>query len=117
MESKNIIVVFNGVKIKPGYIIRILTTYGLYTNDYLVYPVSENFSKYQMAMVNLDGHEIVPIEEFQYEKDIIAIYGLMEDKSMITSGETLWEKPKIVTITKQEIADKFGIDINLIKIE
>lgn len=88
-------------QVKPGMVI----TTG--SGDYIAFPTKIGIS----FTNNTNGGwcEIPP-------KDILTIRDLAKD-DWITSGDILWEKPKEVIITMDEIAKKFGYPVGCIKIK
>lgn len=93
----------NGIEIKPGMIITCENS-----ADYIAFPTKEG-----LAFANIFvGEWTTTIPE-----DIIAIRDLVEDE-YLTSGKILWKKPKEkIVLTMDEIAEKFGYDVEQIQIK
>lgn len=94
--------VFNGIEIKPGMVIT--TSNGI---NYIAFPTAKG-----IAFTNngLGGWTS------SFPEDIIRIHDLAVGE-FIDSGKILWEKPKKVVLTKQQIAEKFGINVEQLVIE
>lgn len=89
-----------GIKIEPGMVIETSITI------YIAFPTENG-----IGFVDYNGRgwrETIP-------NDIQTIRNICKGND-ICDGNILWEKPKKVTITKQEIAEKFGYDVNNIEI-
>lgn len=99
----------NGIEIKPG---MILTTSTEVT--YIVFP-----SKNGLAGVNYhEGHTgyncWYSLQQIIDNNEIVIIRDA--PKNQIYDGNILWEKPKEVVLTMDEIAKKFGYPVERIKI-
>lgn len=94
--------VLNGIEIKPGMVIT--TSDGI---NYIAFPTVKG-----IAFTNngLGGWRS------SFPEDIIRIRDLAIE-GFIDSGKILWEKPKKVVLTKQQIAEKFGINVEQLVIE
>ena len=104
----------NGVEIKAGMVIKTKEDNAIYT--YVVFPLLNN----TLGVMAYDKTRWDTIEDFitfKYSK-IIAIYDLIPAKSnFLYTGKLLWDKSKEVELTMQEIADKFGIPVEQLKIK
>lgn len=93
----------NSIEIKPGMIITCENG-----TDYIVFPTKKG-----LAFANITvGEWTTTIPE-----DIIAIRDLVEG-GYLTSGKILWKKPKEkIVLTMDEIAEKFGYNVEQIQIK
>ena len=104
----------NGVEIKAGMVIKTKEDNAIYT--YVVFPLLNN-TLGVMAYNKTRWDTIEDFITFKYSK-IIAIYDLIPAKSnFLYTGKLLWDKSKEVELTMQEIADKFGIPVEQLKIK
>lgn len=100
----------NGIEIKPGMVIT--------TNNiahWVVFPFEEGLGVvcYGDKIWGSIGNFIL-----NYKKDITFIRDKVSSiNNSLTSGKVLWEKSKKVVITKQEVADKFGISLKNLRIK
>lgn len=108
--KKDYIMKFNGIVIRPGMVLVSSTG-----TIYIVFP-----AKGYLATVTY-GEDIsaynrwFTLEHTLSSKDIVKV--LDAPKSQITDGKVLWEKPKEVVITMDEIAKKFGYNVEQIQIK
>lgn len=105
----------HGIEIKPGMIIEtkiqsIESFDRWYT--WVVFPIKNN-----LAVISIGAGTWYGLEKFieNYSDKISIIRDISEDY-ILESGQILWEKPKRIVLSKAQIADKFGIDVNLIDI-
>ena len=98
-KRKNIMKI-NGIEIKPGMVI--VTE----NSEYVAFPTKNDIS---FANITYGGWRGTP-------DNIIMIRDLTEN-NILTEGKLLWEKPKEVIITMDEIAEKFGYPVEAIKIK
>ena len=105
----------NGVEIKTGMVIKTKEENNvIYT--YIVFPLLNN-TLGVMAYDKTSWDTIENFITFKYSK-IIAIYDLIPAKSnFLYTGKLLWDKSKEVELTMQEIADKFGVPVEQLKIK
>ena len=104
----------NGIEIKPGMVIEI-------ENDgkklsYVVFPLLDG----ELGIISYDGSSWDTIKYFigYYSSKIVCIHDLTSTRlGGLTSGKVLWEKPKEVVITMQEVADKLGIPVEQLRIK
>lgn len=98
----------NGIEIKPGMVI---TT----TNNYfwVAFPTKKG-----LAVVSYQDNSWYFIDNFikTYKENIVSIKDLTEGYTL-SGGNILWEKPKEVVLTMQEIADKFNIPLKNLRIK
>lgn len=102
--KKKGIMEINGIEIKPGMVIKTDNN-----EIYIAVPAEEG-----MALLNARtcSWKTTPPE------NIKIIRGVTKLKSCFTdSGKILWEKPKEVILTMDEIAKKFGYPVESIKIK
>lgn len=96
------------IEIKPGMVI---TT----TNNYfwVVFPTKKG-----LAVVSYQDNSWYFIDNFikTYKENIVSIKDLTEEYTL-SGGNILWEKPKEVVLTMQEIADKFDIPLKNLRIK
>lgn len=101
-------IIIGGVEIKAG---MILYLNGACTNELkfgIVFPIKNTlavvyYGKQDWSYLNAVKERVTAIRDI--------------DKSLgLANGRILWEKPKKVTLTKQQIAEKFGIDIEQLEI-
>lgn len=103
----------NGIEIKPGMVIEIEDD-GKKTS-YIVFPLLNE----GLGVVSYNRTSWDDIKNFvkNYHSKIVCIHDLISyNHGALTDGEILWEKPKEVVITRQEIADKFNIQVEQLKI-
>lgn len=104
----------NGIEIKAGMIIKIKEDNAIYT--YVVFPLLNN----DLGVMAFNRTYWTSLKDFieRYYSKIISIYDLAPVKSgYLFCGKLLWEKPKEVELTMQEIADKFGVPVEQLKIK
>lgn len=92
------------IKIEPGMVIC------TYNKCYIVFPTKN--SNYPLAFALLNGSGWTPSIE---ENTITRIYGPMKGTDPY-SGEKLWDEKSIVELSMEEIAKKFGISIEQLRI-
>lgn len=101
---------FNGIVIRPGMVLVSSTG-----TIYIVFP-----AKGYLATVTY-GEDIsayscwFTLEQTLSSKDIVKV--LDAPKNRITDGKVLWEKPKEVVITLEDIAEKFKCKVEQIRIK
>lgn len=103
-------IIIGGVEIKPGM---------------LVYANNEEFENREPAIVfpSKEGLCYMKLSDEwslldTIKNEIIVVQDLHDNSNpSLVNGKILWEKPKKVTITKQEIAEKFGIDVEQLEIK
>lgn len=107
------IVKINGVTIKPG---MYLCGKDKHTNYIILvaFPFKDKIAFTPVAGVNSSYSWSTDYNYFI--KDIEEIRDVSNGYS-ITNGESLWEKSREVVITMDEIAEKFGCPVNVIKIK
>lgn len=101
---------FNGIVLEPGMILVSSTG-----TMYIVFP-----AKGYLATVTYEEEVEAyncwyPLEDTLATKDIVKV--LDAPKSRITDGKVLWEKPKEVVITLEDIAEKFKCKVEQIRIK
>lgn len=115
-KRKNIMAkyVINGVEIKPGMVIEIQD------NDkelsYVVFPLLNG----RLGLICYNKSSWSGIEYFikYYSHKIICIHDLTsEELGELSRGKVLWEKPKEIILTIDEIAGKFGCPAEQIRIK
>lgn len=115
-KRKNIMAkyVINGVEIKPGMVIEIQD------NDkelsYVVFPLLNG----RLGLICYNKSSWSGIEYFikYYSHKIICIHDLTsEELGGLSRGKVLWEKPKEIILTIDEIAEKFGCPAEQIRIK
>ena len=97
--------------LKPGYVVE--------------YDSGNKYVLTQDVYGNVFGIEIVNSIHWTSLDDtlerIVAVYQINTPENLHSknwkNGTKVWEKPKEVELTMQEIADKFGIDVNQLKIK
>lgn len=109
---KRKIMEINGIEIKPGMGIYIYEKN--YSHLYIVFPIKEGLG----LVPYKEGGRWVGLSEFldTYKEDIVAICGLAEVGTPIGCN-ILWEKSKEVVITMDQIAEKFGVPVEQLKIK
>lgn len=109
---KRKIMKINGIEIKPGMSIYIYEKN--YSHLYIVFPIEDGLG----LVPYKEGGKWIGLSEFldAYEEDIVAICGLAKIGHPI-GFNILWEKPKEVVITMDEIAKKFGVSVEQLKIK
>lgn len=109
---KRKIMKINGIEIKPGMSIYIYEKN--YSHLYIVFPIEDGLG----LVPYKEGGKWIGLSEFldAYEEDIVAICGLAKIGHPI-GFNILWEKPKEVVITMDEIAKKFGVPVEQLKIK
>ena len=109
-KRNDCIMKFNGIVIRPGMVLVSSTG-----TIYIVFP-----AKGYLATVTY-GEDIsayscwFTLEHTLSSKDIVKV--LDAPKSRITDGKVLWEKPKEVVITMEDIAEKFNCKVEQIRIK
>lgn len=98
----------NGIEIKPGMVIETK-----YKESWIVFPTKEG-----LAVTSYQANQWDNIDSFieDFENSIETIYDL-SDSNFLTGGVKLWEKPKETALTMKEIAEKFGIPVEQLKIK
>ena len=98
----------NGIEIKPGMVIETK-----YKESWIVFP-----TKKDLAVVNYDARQWDNFNSFIefFKNDTEAIYDL-SDGNFLAGGVKLWEKPKEIVLTMDQIAEKFGIPVEQLKIK
>lgn len=98
----------NGIEIKPGMVIETQSK-----GIWVVFPTERGLSviKYQE-----NSWYFLEIFAKYFKNDIGAIYGLSNGDSL-TGGIKLWQKPKEIVLTMDQIAEKFGVPIEKLKIK
>lgn len=104
----------NGVEIKPGMVIETLE------DDknilYVVFPLLDG----ELGVVSYSKVSWSGIEYFieKYSSKIICIYDLTSERlGGLNNGKVLWQKPKEVVLTMDEIAKKFGVPVEQLRIK
>lgn len=92
-----------GIKLKPGYVLEFE-----YGKVGVIFPIREIGSpkKEQLALIYTSG-PWVQLEYIEVSK-VIAIRGRAFG-SLLTNGELLWERAQKQSLTKAEIAERFGM--------
>lgn len=108
---KRKIMEINGVEIKPG--MGIYINEKTYSHLYIVFPIKDGLGVIPYG----EAGRWLELSEFleTYKEKIVAICGLAEVGVSI-GNNILWEKPKEVVITMDQIAEKFGYPVEQIKI-
>lgn len=109
-KRKNIMKI-NGIEIKPGMGICIHNT--SCSNFYVVFPLKDS-----LGVISYGGpFDWDPLKNFlEYNSEkIVAIYDIGNEQSI--RGPVLWEKSKEIEITMDEIAKKFNIPVEQLRIK
>lgn len=94
-----------GIKLKPGYVLEF--EYGKFG---VVFPILEiGFPQRKKLAIIYNSGAWVQFEFIDFTK-VIAIKGCAAGCS-ITSGEVLWERTQKQSLTKAEIAEKYGMNV------
>lgn len=94
-----------GIKLKPGYVLEF--EYGKFG---VVFPIREiGFPRRKKLAIIYNSGAWVPFEFIEVTK-VIAIKGCAAGCS-ITSGEVLWKRAQKQSLTKAEIAEKYGMNV------
>lgn len=94
-----------GIKVKPGYVLEF--EYGKFG---VVFPIREiGFPRRKKLAIIYNSGAWVPFEFIEVTK-VIAIKGCAAGCS-ITSGEVLWKRAQKQSLTKAEIAEKLGMNV------
>lgn len=88
-----------GIKLEPGYVIEFQDVQKMG----VVFPTKRGLA---VAYVIGSWQYIASLEE----NEIICIRGLAEQASLL-SGDVLWKRPQKQAITKAEIAEKLGMNV------
>lgn len=98
----------NGIEIKPGMVIETQSK-----NTWIVFPTEKG-----LAVTSYQANQWDNINSFieDFENNIETIYDL-SDSNFLTGGTKLWEKPKETALTMDQIAEKFGIPVEKLKIK
>ena len=98
----------NGIEIKPGMVIETQSK-----NIWIVFPTEKG-----LAVIKYQENSWYLLESFvkYFKKDIEVIYSLSNGDSL-TGGIKLWEKSKEIELTMDQIAEKFGIPVEKLKIK
>ena len=92
-----------GIKLKPGYVLEF--EYGKFG---VVFPIREiGFPRRKKLAIIYNSGAWVPFEFIEVTK-VIAIKGCAAGCS-ITSGDVLWKRAQKQSLTKAEIAERFGM--------
>lgn len=105
----------NGVEIKPGMVIKTIDNNNK-KDYYVVFPLLNG----ELGVISYNNVSWSDIEYFVkwYSSKIICIHDLTSTElGGLDSGKVLWEKPKEVILTMDEIAKKFGYPVEQIKIK
>lgn len=106
----------NGIEIKPGMVVTTKEAkytngiLGIITSHWIAFPIKNG----DIRFVNINEHRYTT-NNFSINDAIVAIYDLSDGRN-ITSGKILWIKDTI-ELSMQEIADKFNINVNQLKIK
>lgn len=98
----------NGIEIKPGMVIETQST-----NTWIVFPTEKGLAVTSYQANQWDNFNSF-IEDFK--DNIETIYDL-SDSNFLTGGIKLWEKPKETEFTMEEIAKKFNIPVEKLRIK
>ena len=98
----------NEIEIKPGMIIETKST-----NTWIVFPTEKGLAVTSYQVNQWDNLNSF-IEDFK--DNIETIYDL-SDSNFLTGGVKLWEKPKETVFTMEEIAKKFDIPVEELRIK
>lgn len=94
-----------GINLKPGYVLEF--EYGKFG---VVFPIREiGFPRREKLAIIYNSGAWVPFEFIEVTK-VIAIKGFAAGCS-ITSGELLWKRAQKQSLTKAEIAEKYGMNV------
>lgn len=98
----------NGIEIKPGMVIETQST-----NTWIVFPTEKG-----LAVTSYQANQWDNLNSFieDFKDNIETIYDL-SDSNFLTGGIKLWEKPKEIVLTMDEIAKKFGIPVEQLRIK
>lgn len=98
----------NGIEIKPGMVIETQSK-----NTWIVFPTEKG-----LAVTSYQANQWDNINSFieDFKNNIETIYDL-SDSNFLTGGVKLWEKPKETALTMDQIAEKFGIPVEKLKIK
>jgi hypothetical protein len=98
----------NGIEIKPGMVIETSNN-----ESWVVFPTKKG-----LAVINDQATQWDNFNSFInfFKNDIEKIYDL-SDGNFLTGGNKLWEKPKEIVLTMQEIAEKFGVPVEQLRIK
>lgn len=101
---------FNGIVIRPGMVLVSSTG-----TMYIVFPAKDYLATVTYKEDVQTYNCWYTLEDTLSSKDIVKV--LDAPKSRITDGKVLWEKPKEIVLTMDEIAKKFGYPVDQIKIK
>ena len=94
-----------GIELKPGYVLEF--EYGKFG---VVFPIREiGFPRRKKLAIIYNSGAWVPLEFIEVTK-VIAIKGCAAGCS-ITSGEVMWKRAQKQSLTKAEIAEKYGMNV------
>ena len=94
-----------GIELKPGYVLEF--EYGKFG---VVFPIREiGFLRRKKLAIIYNSGAWVPLEFIEVTK-VIAIKGCAAGCS-ITSGEVMWKRAQKQSLTKAEIAEKYGMNV------
>lgn len=98
----------NEIEIKPGMVIETQSK-----GIWVVFPTEKG-----LAVIKYQENSWYLLESFvkYFKDDIKAVYGLSNGDSL-TGGVKLWEKPKETVFTMEEIAKKFDIPVEELRIK
>lgn len=98
----------NGIEIKPGMVIETQSK-----GIWVVFPTEKGLS-----VIKYQENSWCLLEGFVkcFKEDIEAIYGLSNGDSL-TGGVKLYQKSKKIVLTMDQIAEKFGVPVEQLKIK
>lgn len=106
--------IINGVELKAGMVIE------TEKDCWVVFPTQKglaviNYNKHDRTTPHPSSWDLIGDFVREYKNEIKSIHDISNGCSL-ADGEILWEKPKEVVLTMQEIADKFGINVEQLRI-
>lgn len=103
--------IINGVELKAGMVIE------TEKECWVVFPTQEGLAviNYTYTTSRISSWDLIGNFVRRHKNEIKSIHDISNGGSL-TDGEILWEKPKEVVLTMQEIADKFGINVEQLRI-
>nr|DAY07046.1 MAG TPA: helix-turn-helix domain protein [Crassvirales sp.] len=98
----------NGIEIEPGMVIETQSK-----GIWVVFPTERGLS-----VIKYQENSWCLLESFAkcFEDNIEAIYGLSNGDSL-TGGIKLWQKSKEIVLTMDQIAEKFGVPVEQLRIK
>lgn len=101
----------NGVELKAGMVIE------TEKDCWVVFPTQKGLAviNYTYTTSRISSWDLIGDFIRQHKNEIKSIHDISNGGSL-TDGEILWEKPQEVVLTMQEIADKFGINVEQLRI-